>query len=152
MSANDGILSEQDVYAIDQYKKSGVAYPLNAALRGEAPMTEELNAIAHDIDQALLKLPTYQGTVYRSLTSSMMVDPAEFWERYKPGEFVPEPSYVSSSTEVYDETMDIQMIITSKRGCDMRVYNPLEQEILFKRGTLFFVEKREGNTIWLTEV
>ena len=152
MSANDGILSKIDQYAIDQYKRSGVAYPLNAILRGEAPMTEEMKAIAHDIDQALLKLPTYQGTVYRSLTSSMMVDADKFWERYKPGEFVPEPSYVSSSTEVYDEAMDIQMIITSKRGCDMRAYNPLEQEVLFKRGTLFFVEKREGNTIWLTEL
>jgi hypothetical protein len=43
------------------------------------------------------------------------------------------------------------MIIRSKQGRDMREYNPLEQEILFKRGTVFIVEKREGNTLWLTE-
>lgn len=152
MSANDGILSEKDVYAIDQYKKSGIAYGLNYALRSGLPLTDQQKSIIHDLDQAILKLPTYQGTVYRSLTSSKMEDVQGFWDRYKPGEFVPELSYVSSSTEVYDDTMDIQMVITSKRGCDMRKYNILEQEILFRRGTLFFVEKREGNTLWLTEI
>ena len=59
---------------------------------------------------------------------------------------------MSSSTEVYDPTADIQMIIQSKRGRDMRKYNPMEQEILFRRGTMFFVEKLEGNTLWLIEV
>ena len=44
------------------------------------------------------------------------------------------------------------MIVQSKHGCDMREYNKLEQEILFKRGSLFFVEKRMGHIIWLTEI
>lgn len=151
MSANDGILNEKDIYALNQYKSSIIAFPLNSVLRGEAPMTEEFRQITHDIDQALLKLPVYQGTVYRSLRSEEMVDVEAFWEKYTAGEIVTEPAYTSTSTEVYDETADIQMVIQSKRGCDMRKYNPLEQEILFKRGTVFVVEKREGNTLWLTE-
>lgn len=152
MSAKDGILSEKDIYALYQYKSSHASFPLNSILRGEAPMTEEYRQITHDIDQALLKLPTYQGTVYRSLRSGEMVDVEAFWERYTPNSFVIEGAFTSSSTDVYDETMDIQMIIQSKRGCDMRKYNKLEQEILFKRGSMFFVEKREGNTLWLTEI
>ena len=152
MSANDGILNEKDIYALNQYKSSHVSYPLNSILRGESPMTDEYRQIARDIDQALLKLPAYQGTVYRSLRSQEMVDVDGFWRRYSPGSYVVESAFTSSGTEVYDDTMDIQMVIQSKRGCDMREYNPLEQEILFKRGSMFFVEKREGNTLWLTEI
>ena len=114
-------------------------------------MTEHYRQSAHDIDQALLKLPKYQGTVYRSIRSEEMADVESFWQKYTPGEIVTEPAYTSASTEVYDKTADVQMIIRSKQGRDMREYNPLEQEILFKRGTVFIVEKREGNTLWLTE-
>lgn len=153
MSANDGILSEKDVYAIDQYKKSGVSYPLNEALRTDAPLTDTQKKITHDLDQALLKLPTYQGTVYRSLTSSMMGDFEGFKKRYIPGAAVIETAFTSSSADgVYDESMDVQMIIQSKHGRDMRIYNPLEQEVLFRRGSIFMVDKVEGNTIWLTEI
>lgn len=151
MSASDGILSEKDIYALNQYKSSNIAFPLNSILRGEAPMTEKFRQITHDIDQALLKLPTYQGTVYRSLRSEGMVDVEAFWKRYQPGSVVIEEAFTSSSAEVYDDTMDIQMVIRSKRGCDMREYNPLEKEILFRRGTVFVVEKIRGNTLWLTE-
>lgn len=152
MSANDGILSEKDIYALYQYKSSHVAYSLNSILRGEAPMTEEFRQIVRSIDQALLKLPTYQGTVYRSLRSAEMVDAKAFWQKYQPGRRIIEEAFTSSSTEIYDETMDIQMIIQSKRGCDMRDYNPLEKEVLFRRGSMFYVEKREGNTLWLIEI
>lgn len=152
MNANDGILSEKDVYALNQYKSSAVAYPLNSILRGEAPMTEEYREIAHNIDQALLKLPAYEGVVHRSLRSEEIVDIESFWRKYTPGAMVLEQAYTSASEEVYDETMDIQMIIQSKRGRDMREINPLEKEILFRRGSVFWVEKREGSTIWLTEI
>jgi len=140
------------VYAIDQYKSSNVAYPLNSILRGEAPMTEGYQQITLDIDRALEKLPTYQGTVYRSLRSQDMVDVSAFWERYTPGKIVREHAYTSTGTVVYDETMDIQMIIQSKSGRDMRIYNPSEHEVLFQRGAKFIVEKREGDTLWLTEI
>ncbi len=149
---SSGILSEEDVYAIDQYKSSNVAYPLNSILRGEAPMTEGYQQITLDIDRALEKLPTYQGTVYRSLRSQDMVDVSAFWERYTPGKIVREHAYTSTGTVVYDETMDIQMIIQSKSGRDMRIYNPSEHEVLFQRGAKFIVEKREGDTLWLTEI
>ena len=65
-------------------------------LRGEAPMTEKFRQITHDIDQALLKLPTYQGTVYRSLSSTEMVDVEAFWERYTPNSFVIERLVLTS--------------------------------------------------------
>lgn len=152
MSAADGILNENDIYALYQYKSSGVAYSLNSMLRGEAPLTARYREIARNVDIALTKLPQYEGIVYRSLRSAEMVDVEAFWKKYTPGSAIIETSFISTSTEVYDETMDIQMIIRSKRGRDMRKYNELEQEILFPRGTMFRVIKREGNTLWLEEI
>lgn len=151
LSAAGGKLEEKDIYAINQYK-SARSYGINAALRKEIALSDADRAIVHDIDQALLKLPAYEGTVYRSLRSQEMIDSAAFLEKHRPGNTVFYQAYTSSSTELYDQSMDIQMIIQSKRGCDMRTYNPLEKEVLFRRGSLFYVEKREGNTIWLTEI
>ena len=58
----------------------------------------------------------------------------------------------ASSDEPYDPSMEYQFIIRSKHGRDMRKYNPLEREIIFRRGTRFLIKKREGNTIYLEEM
>lgn len=150
-AAKPAILDEKDVYAINLYK-SAKSYQINSALRGEMPVTPEIEAIAGDIDRALEKLPVYEGTVYRSLRSDAMPDTESFLQAHSPGNFVTYPAYTSSGTEVYDDGMDIQLVIQSKRGRDMRAHNPMEQEVLFKRGSKFYVEKREGDTIWLTEI
>ena len=152
MSANDGILTDEDVYALYQYKSSGVAYPLNEMLREGKALDEKFREIAHNVDMALLKLPKYQGIVYRSLDSKEMDDEAAFWEAHSPGNRVVYSAYTSSSTEIYDESMDIQMVIQSVNGRDMRDINPQEQEILFRRGSMFFVERQEGKRLWLTEI
>ncbi len=81
----------------------------------------------------------------------MMIDADSFWERYRPGSIVVESAYTSVSESIYDDGMDIQMVIQSKRGRDMREYNPNESEVLFPRGTKFKVVKVEGTTIFLEE-
>lgn len=151
---NEGVdvgLSDEDRYAIDIYK-SARSYHLNAGLRGELPLTEEDEQIIGRIEKALEKLPKYKGTVYRSLQSDMIADVEKFNREHQVGKFITYPAFTSAGTEVYDDSMDIQMIIESKSGHDMREYNPLEKEILFLPGTLFKITKREGNTIWLTEL
>lgn len=144
------ILDEKDVYAINQYK-SAKSYQINSALRGEMPVTSEIEAIVSDIDQALEKLPVYMGITRRSISSDMIADLEGFHKKYTPGAVVEELSFTSSSTDSYDPSMDIQMVIKSKTGRDMRAYNSLEQEVLFKRGTKFKVVKRDGNTFYLEE-
>lgn len=143
-------LDKKDIYAIDQYK-SARSYRINAGLRGEGPLSDADKAIIRDIDKSIQKLPVYEGTVYRSLSSDMMIDADSFWERYRPGTIVVEPAYTSVSENVYDDGMDIQMVIQSKNGRDMREYNPNESEVLFQRGTKFKVVKVEGKNIFLEE-
>lgn len=143
-------LDDKDIYAIDQYK-SARSYQINAGLRSEVPLSEADNAIILDIDRAIQKLPVYEGTVYRSLSSDMMEDAEGFLKKYVPGAIVEEPAFTSVGTQIYDANMDIQMVIQSKRGRDMREYNPNESEVLFPRGTKFKVVKVEGTTIFLEE-
>lgn len=150
-SKQPDILNEEEVFAVYQYK-SAKSYQINAALRGEIAAPEDMVPVIHSIDNALNKLPVYEGIVYRSMRSEEMLDSATFFKLHTPGNIVKCPAYTSSSTEVYDDNMDIQLIIRSKRGRDMRAYNPLEQEILFERGSRFLVEKREGKRIWLEEI
>jgi hypothetical protein len=147
----DAILTEDDEQFLYQYK-SAEGYLINAALRGEMPMPEEYQFVIDGIDRAMSKLPEYKGTVYRSLRSEEMWDPDAFLAQHIVDQYVSYPAYTSASTEIYDETMDIQLVIQCHSGRDMRKINPLEQEILFNRNTRFLVEKVEGKTIWLTEI
>ena len=48
--------------------------------------------------------------------------------------------------------MDIQLVIQSKIRRDMRGINTIEKEILSKRKSRFIVDRKEGDTIWLTEI
>lgn len=146
-------LTDEDVYALDQYKKSGVSYPLNYALRNNIELTEQEADLVRRIDTALDKLPEYTGTVYRSISAGSLDDIEVFEKEHRLLIPVHYLAYTSTSADApYDSTMEYQFIIQSKHGKDMRRYNSLEQEVLFKRDTLFVVTKRVGNIIYMEEV
>ncbi len=144
-------LTENEVYAIKKYI-SFSSYILNEKLRNGIKLTNEEKKWTKNLDRAIMKMPIYKGVVYRSLSSQRIKDMESFHKKYSVGCTVTEPSYTSASTEIYDENMDILFIIEGKDGSDLREYNQPEQEILFKRGTAFFVLKKEGNEIWLKEI
>ena len=144
-------LTETDRVALNQYK-SFESYLLNESLREGTELTQEQLIMMERLDQALEKLPIYEGTTYRSLDKGRIRDLDAFWEKYQVGNKVVENAYTSTSTEVYDDSFEIQMIITGKSGRDMRVYTDLESEIVYPRNTRFTVMKREGNTLWLEDI
>lgn len=82
------------------------------------------------MDSALQKMSKYEGTVKRSLSDFGIPDVDEFVESYVPGELKIFNEYLSSSTEVYDDSFQIQYVIQSKNGRDIRKYNSTEKEIL----------------------
>ena len=100
----------------------------------------------------LKKMPKFEGTVYRSLSSDMMSDPEEFWNLHQPGSIVRYKAYTSSSLEVYDESMDVQCEIVSRAGRNISAYNENEKEVLFSRDSYFRVKKVSGKTIYMEEI
>ena len=111
------------------------------------------SALVRRIDTALDKLPEYTGTVYRSVSARFLDDVEAFEKELQTSNIVMYYAYTSaSSDEPYDPSMEYQFIIRSKHGRDMRKYNPLEMEIIFRRGTRFLIKKSEGNTIYLEEM
>lgn len=151
MSMDDSSLTDQDRGALNRYISSE-SYRINAKLRAQENLSEKDHELIRSIDSAIMKLPQYKGKVYRSLSSEYMENWADFDERHRPGNIIRYDAYTSTSKNIYDETMDIQMIIKSKRGYDFVGINDKEKEVLFKRGTMFLVTKREGNTIWMEEI
>lgn len=130
---------------------SSESYGLNEKLRNMEDLTDNDKKFIADLDTALSKLPDYEGILYRSIDSSGIDDIAAFRERHTVGETVTYAQYTSASADVYDETMDIQFVIKSKRAKDITKINPDEKEYLFKRNSKFKVTKAENNTIYLEE-
>ena len=143
-------LTEDEEYALMDYLSSG-SYKLNYPLRHGLSLDDEQIMLMRNLDSALNNLPVYQGTVYRSLDDTEIENVNAFLASYAVGSYQEFPAYLSTSTEIYDESMVIQYVIQSKTGRDIRFYNPNESEVLFPRNSGFFVTKVEGTTIYLRE-
>ena len=144
-------LTEDEERAINDYISSG-SYKINPKLRSGEALNKREQTMADNLESALTKMPEYRGTVYRSLSSDMMKDPKHFWNEHAVGNVVSYDAFTSASTFVYDKNMDIQMIIQSKSGKDIRKYNSDEGEILFNRNSKFYVSGIKNNIIYLEEV
>lgn len=154
-SAKSGIieerLTENEMRALNAYISSD-SYKINRKLRTGAKLTDYERSVVENLDSALQKMPKYEGTVYRSLDSNVMENPEEFIVSHQPGMIVQSSAYMSTSTNVYDDTMDIQCVIKSKNGRDISSYNKAEKEILFERDTSLIITAIRGNIIYMEEV
>lgn len=121
-------------------------------MREGRPLSDEEKELIEYLDAALKKMPTYEGTVYRSITDFGIDDIDAFWANYIPGKTIRFPAYMSSGTKVYDDRFPIQYVIKSKSGRDIRKFNPEEFEILFPRNSEFRIVKVEEGTIYMEEL
>ncbi len=152
-AARSGVinLSDDELRALNQYLSSD-SYRINDKLRRMVPLTREEKLFIQKLDEALDKIPDYQGIVYRSISDFGIDDVNAFISSYQTGRKKIYLAYTSASLSVYDDSFPVQYVIKSKHGKDITKYNQKEQEILFKRGTRFKVLKVEGNTIFMEEV
>lgn len=144
-------LTDAEQYAMNSYI-SGAAYVLNDKLRRRERLTRAEHKMIRELDAALSKMPVYQGTLYRSVSDFGIADVETFIKAHVVGEVRRFPSYLSSSTKMYDESFPIQYIIQSKTGRDIRNFNQNEQEILFERDKQFMITKIENDIIYMEEV
>lgn len=143
-------LTESESAAVNAYISSE-SYRINEKLRSGMDLSEDETEIVYNLDSALKKMPRFEGTVYRSMSSDMVADIDNFWLKHQLGNWVIYDAYTSVSLEVYDESMDIQCVIKSKNGRDITAYNPNEREIIFARGSCFIITDVQGNTIFMEE-
>ena len=135
-------LSDDEQYAINQYI-GPESYKINEVLRNDINLTKQQEKIINYLDKVLDKMPNYEGAVQRSL----MLDKKQlkrFLELHQEGNIIKYKAYTSATAgNRYNDFSNVELLIKSINGKDMRKYNKEEQEILFKRNTKFKVIRKE---------
>ena len=154
-SEKQNVLTEQEERAIKSYISSE-SYKINDKLRHQGILTQRQQEIVQNLDEALEKLPKYNG----SLSRSLMFDNDELLENFvnnfKVGEKYIPVSYISTTKKgVYNPDGQVQIFIqNAQKGVDMSVYNTKEYEVLYARNSTFKVLnkiKKDGKYYILLE-
>ena len=137
------VLSEEEKYALSQYIGSE-SYRINEKLRNGKGLTFEEEKFINNLDNALRKMPKYQGILTRSLDFLYESDLKKFLEQYQTGKIVEYSAYTSANKgNIYNPDGQVQIIFEdTTRGRDISVYNSEENEILYPRNSKFLVVER----------
>lgn len=133
-------LTEEEFLAVRKYI-GGQSYALNESLRNRRELSDDYKQWSRDLDNALDKMPKYQGEVTRSIGFFGQKEQLkEFLQIHKVGEDVEYPAYTSTTKgEIYNPDADILVKIKSKSGRDISSMNKEEQEIVYPRNSKFTV-------------
>ena len=138
-------LSKEEIDAIHKYVNSfndGWYKKVNETLRNGKSLTEEDEEICHSLDSALDKITKYQGNLLRviNLNDAQLKD---FLKTHSIGNIVTYQAYTSASSSSQPQMKgNVYLIIKgAKNGSDLRKFNPLQSEILYKRNSTFRVER-----------
>lgn len=143
-------LSLNDQRAILSYK-SFDSFTINDALRrmrSVEDLTLEQQQFISDLDNALKKVPKYEGTLIRTVDFSDYPDTAdlelEFVSKFVPGETIEIPQYWSTAkSEGYNDNAKIKIYIeNSRRGRDISSIGLDEREVLYERKSTFVVKNK----------
>lgn len=143
-------LTEEEFGALLRYKSSE-SYVINEALRNcsdVSKLTEEQQEFVRKLDNALSKMPKYEGNLIRTVNFSAYPDADarlnEFLQEFEVGENRNINQYWSTSSKSgYDERPDVLIYIqNAKKGRDIRAVGLDEQEVLYERDTDFFVDDK----------
>ena len=152
ISSNE--LSIDEERAILRYISSD-SYIINEKLRNGTALSESDKAFIANLDNALNKMPKYEGRLSRSMSFKSEEEIEKFLKDHEVGNIVNYQAYTSATAlpEIYNDSGQIQIVIVqSKHGFDLRKYNPDEGEILYSRGARFMVyekEQTDDGVIWL---
>lgn len=133
-------LTKDEEAAVTRYI-GGESYVLNDKLRRGQPLESREMEWIEELDKALNKLPPYEGDVSRSLQFTSEESLEEFMADIRPGAVIQYPQYISTTAgPIYNPDGQVQMIILgARKGRDITLYNPGEQEILYWRNFGFEV-------------
>jgi hypothetical protein len=143
-SKKKSIFTKDEQYAINRWVGTD-SYFINEALRNNDELPTNANGVnlkkvSDDLSKVLTKLPSYEGTVYRSipLEGEKLTD---FLNKYQEGNVVTEDAFTSASVgEIYDDGWNVQMEIESHTAKDTtELFRKTEHEVLFDKGSKFKV-------------
>ena len=145
-------LTTENKHAIKSYVSS-ISYLINDALRNNYPLTNEQREIVKNLDDALSKIHTYNGTLTRSVFFYDQQSINDFIEEYEVDEIVTAKQYLSTTKgSIYNPDAQVQLIIlNSKNGINISAFNYEEDEVLYKRNSKFKVLRRyiKNNVIYI---
>ena len=121
------------------------SYKINEVLRNRTNLTQDQKEWVKLLDEALEKIPVYEGQVTRSLSFQLQGKEAleEFLKLYNIGNEIEYPAYTSATIgETYNPSGEVQLTIISKTARNITTLNKREQEVLFERGKKFKVVNR----------
>ncbi|WP_459546254.1 hypothetical protein [Nocardia sp. X0981] len=116
---------------------------LNEKLNSGLPLTPEEQRQAAALNQALSKLPSYEGPLVRHQTLS----PEEL-ARYQPGQPVTENGFTYSTLRPdgidpqFVASQNVEFQIVSKTGAQLGEYAPRPDDVMFPSGTGFMVHNK----------
>lgn len=139
-------ITEDEKGAVIRYV-SPDSYVLNDKLRRGAlsELTEFERQWMKKIDNALEKLPFYEGYLNRSLYFHFEEDARNFYDSMVVGEeYIPEQYLSTTKREVYNEDGQVQIYIPdAKKGKDLGEFNDMEKEVLYPIGSKFRITNKE---------
>jgi len=145
-------LTTENKHAIKSYVSS-ISYLINDALRNNYPLTNEQKEIVKNLDDALSKIHTYNGTLTRSVFFYDQQSINDFIEEYEVDEIVTAKQYLSTTKgSIYNPDAQVQLIIlNSKNSINISAFNHEEDEVLYKRNSKFKVLRRyiKNNVIYI---
>ena len=140
-------LTFDEISAVHKYVNSfndGWYKKINQQLRDKQPLSKEDEIICKNLDSALDKITKYKGRLLRviSLDDEQL---KTFFNVHKVGENVVYYAYTSTTSSDTEQMKGNVCILFSntKKGADLRKFNPKQSEILYKRGETFVVTKIE---------
>lgn len=150
-------LTDKEQGAINKYL-SFDSYLLNDSLRNGKPLTDIQSNIVEGLDSALLKIPTYNGNLSRSLEFPSQDLAKDFIKEFTIGEKTSFKEYISttSGAKLYNPDGQVQIFIqNAKKGRNLNSFNPEEAEVLYERNSSFkvmdIVEKNNKYFILMEE-
>lgn len=137
----NSILNDDEISAINSYI-GFKSYILNDKLRNSIELSEEEKNIIDNLDNALDKLPRYKGNLQRSLYFETEDDVTKFINSYKVGETKEYKEFISTTKGgTYNRDGQVQIFIKdTKNGVDISSINEKEQEVLYKRNSIFYTD------------
>lgn len=132
-------ISEDEEYALNRYISSD-SYKINEKLRNKQGLTNTEKTFINNLDNVLAKMQNYKGLVRRSLQLDKE-QLEKFLSIHKIDDVVKYRAYTSTTKgDRYNELSNIELYIQSKTGKNIVKYNSDEQEILFRRNSIFKVK------------